>query len=599
MSNRSPAVDPVLRTSQLISRRNTNIAKGKQQRIGFYLTQKGVFHRRAGEQLEYVAPRIDVKAAVSVAGSTAKFVVLDFDDYDGKVVELKLARADYLQYSRFRHELGNAGYNFPQDDSLARRMHEFLKQQEPFERWEIVDRIGWHGNEFVLPNSPANTTDGTLLRFEPANPEHYARYGCKGTLEGWNKGVASLAVYSSRLTLALCCAFAAPMLRFVEVEGGGFHLSGESSKGKTTCVLAATSVSGPALRHELFTWNTSNAGLSELAAAHNDCLLCLDEVAQIQSDARGTALKLRQSAFMLAGGRGRILSSVWGVKLGMRDLKWKLLILSTGEKAMFELASEADVRRLKGEEVRLIDVPAISTDQLGIYERLAPGFSTPASLSDAIVAACAANYGVALDALIQKLKENADNMPDSIRAEMQAFMKGAQVPGDGWERRFAQRFALAFAAGAIAAKFGIVPWSRAMVGQNIRACYQAACRRVPDADRLRVSGLALLRTKLSSGAYILDLVRVGHKVQWSPEDVETADAFRRSGPGGVHYLIRSESFVGWFESPMQANLVLDELDRLGLLIKQQPNVRTVQVAIHGVNGRRRYYAVQDEVLSPG
>src|SRR5207302_8225939 len=129
------------------------------------------------------------------------------------------------------------------NESFARRMHEFLKIQVPRERWVIVDRIGWHGNEFVLPNSPAETSDGTLLRVEPANPEHYTRYGCKGTLEDWKQGVASLAAYSSRLTLALSSAFAAPVLRFVDVEPGGFHLSGESSKGKTTCLLAATSVS--------------------------------------------------------------------------------------------------------------------------------------------------------------------------------------------------------------------------------------------------------------------------------------------------------------------------------------------------------------------
>src|SRR5205823_3367173 len=125
-----------------------------------------------------------------------KFVVVNFDDYDGKAVELKLARADFLQFSRFSHELGNAGYNLPQSESLARRMHEFLKMQGAWERWLIVDRIGWYGNEFVLPNSPAETSDGTVLRFEPANPEHYTRYRSKGTLEGWKKGVASLAAYS-------------------------------------------------------------------------------------------------------------------------------------------------------------------------------------------------------------------------------------------------------------------------------------------------------------------------------------------------------------------------------------------------------------------
>ena len=107
-----------------------------------------------------------------------------------------------------------------------------------------------------------------------------------------------------------------------------------------------------------------------------------------------------------------------------------------------------------------------------------------------------------------------------------------------------------------------------------------------------------LRERLSDGTTIVELVRSGHKVQRSTEQVSEAETFRRSGPKGAHYLVLSDTFIGWFDSPLQVDLVLTELDRLELLIKD-PNVRTLQVSIKGVSGRRRYYAIREAVLNLG
>jgi len=534
---------------------------------------------------------------VSVQGLATKFAVVQLRDYDGEFVCVKLPRADLKAFHKFRHALEDAGYEFPADLALARQLHQVIAQMKPHARWELVDRVGWHDNEFVLPNTPAQA-DGKVLRFESEKPEYYTHYTRRGTLSDWQRLVAGHALHSSRLIFAISLAFAAPLMRFASIEPGGFHLFGKSTKGKTTCLIAASSVVGPGIRSELLNWDITDAGLEEVAAGHNDSLLCLDETGQIRTDATSSvAKKLRTHAFKLAGGRGRLRSSLWGQRLGARVLKWRLLFLSTGELALSDLASEAEINRLKGEEVRLIDLPAVIDEELGIYETLPPGFSTADEALLGIAAACEANCGVAFEALLSKVRANMQAMDHAVQRRMKIFMKAAQVPTDAWERRFAQRFAHAFAAADIAAEFGIVPWSRQVIGWAIRSCYLAARAAVPDARQLASQGLAVLRSQLAKKEEVLDLRRAGHKVSWTQEQVEAAQVFRRSDSKGAYFLVEEPTFLSWFGSPLQVELVLEELERGRFLVKTTRNLRKIQTPIAGIDGKRYYYAILETVLS--
>src|SRR5205814_7539417 len=188
-------------------------------------------------------------------------------------------------------------------------------------------------------------------------------------------------------------------------------------------------------------------------------------------------------------------------------------------------------------------------------------------------------------------------MNKDVQRRIDDFMKAVQVPNDAWERRFARRFALAFAAGAIAADFGIVPWGRKTIGLAIKACYLAARAAVPDADKLREDGLTRLRTQLSGAANILDLVRRGHKVGWSREAAAAAEAFRVEGPNGRYFLVSKAILARWLVSPLQINLTIDELERRNYLIQTESDVKTEQHAIWGIPGRPRYYAIREAIIT--
>jgi putative DNA primase/helicase len=283
--------------------------------------------------------------------------------------------------------------------------------------------------------------------------------------------------------------------------------------------------------------------------------------------------------------------------VGSRTITWKLFFLSTGETSLNEVARMESLERLKGELVRAIDLPAKVHDRYGIFETLPFGCTESIKLVELIEAECRSNYGVALREFVKCVARDAAIIRAEIAAEMEKFVEGAGAPNERWEHRFAKRFALAYAAAILAIKYGVVPWERTMVDRAIKTCYVAARGTVPDAAKLHSAGLARLVAQLSGGATILDLGRSGDKVQRSADDLLAAEAFGRLGPSGMHYLVRPKTFINWFDSQLQAELLVTELDRRQLLIKDRPNLKTLQVAIRGIAGRRRYYAIREGVLN--
>ncbi|NYZ17307.1 DUF927 domain-containing protein [Azospirillum sp. RWY-5-1] len=490
----------------------------------------------------------------------------------------------------------NAGYRLPQDRAVATLIHNHLLGSSPKEQRLVVASVGWHGDAFVLPNLPSRQGARVIL-FQGGQAGRVACFGKNGTLGDWKRHVAEPAAHSSRLVLSIALAFAAPLLRFTRFDSCGLHLEGPSSKGKTTCLLAATSVSGRPDRRELLTWDATKAALSETAMGHNDCLMCIDELANTEGNSAAVAQRMREVAYMLASGRGRLRSSVYGTSFNLKDARWRVLFLSTGEKAISTLAREANVDRLKGELVRLVDVPALASPGLGIYESLPDTVASPAAFGSDRVGVSTALRARVPGVPQQARREPRLSLPGKVEALVERFMTGARAPQDGWERRFARPFALSFAAGKLAIRWGIVPWKSTTVGRSMQACYIAARKLVPDAQELLEQGIQMLRSRLQRGEGVLDLLRQGTKTMWTAEQAKAAEIFACGTPtAGRHFLIKPAAFESWFP-PAQRDVVLAWLERSGHLIKdERRGVRTLQAQIKGIEGRGRYYALKATLL---
>jgi putative DNA primase/helicase len=88
-----------------------------------------------------------------------------------------------------------------------------------------------------------------------------------------------MCVGNSRLSFALCRHFRRAFASPGRSGSGGFSFEGGSSSGKTTALQIAASVwGGP---EHVRSWRATDNGLEGIAALHNDNVLILDEMGQV------------------------------------------------------------------------------------------------------------------------------------------------------------------------------------------------------------------------------------------------------------------------------------------------------------------------------
>ena len=308
------------------------------------------------------------------------------------------------------------------------RLADYLQKEGSQTAFTITDRAGWNGEAYILAGGAVNA-DGTNILYN-GDTSQKDGYTEKGSLKEWQEQAARYAENNSRLCLALGLSMAAPFLALLNEEGGGFHLAGDSSKGKTTAARLALSVWGDPETTK-GNWDTTPLGLQNLALARNDGLLVLDEIGQ-SADPR----KIPQMVYSVING----VSKTQGAKDGgnRRQKTWRNLILSTGEINPESLIGDR-AQWKAGNHVRLPDIQAEA--RYGIYDTL-HGFTDGAKLSEHINQATAKQRGTAGRALIRQiLKDGKEAAAQAVEAHCAQFLE-TLPPMEGQARRIARRFAL-------------------------------------------------------------------------------------------------------------------------------------------------------------
>ncbi|MFZ1108690.1 MAG: DUF927 domain-containing protein, partial [Rhodomicrobium sp.] len=244
------------------------------------------------------------------------------------------------------------------------------------------------------------------------------------------------------------------------MEGGGVHLRGSSTAGKTTILRAAGTVWGGGGQYGYIrTWRATDNALEAVAAAHNNAFLALDEIAEIESKA------LFRAAYALANGRQK---ERMGKSIDLRaGTTWRLLFMSTGEIGMAEKLSEDRMRATGGQTVRLVEIPADAGGGLGAFQAF-HGFEGPKQFAEALTAAGLKHYGHAAPAFLKHITQDLGAIVEGTKAFLARFAdQTCRKDADGQVRRVCSRFALIAAAGELAIVAGIVPWDK---GEVREAC---------------------------------------------------------------------------------------------------------------------------------
>lgn len=189
--------------------------------------------------------------------------------------------------------------NIPSKRLKLDLLTEYIQEHTDVAYWKVTDVAGWHNDDaYILPNGDIiGETDNIYFNGKISYNKKIG-YKPKGSIKKWKDNVGRYAEGNSRLCLMLGAAFAAPLLKYLNIDGGILHLYGKSSKGKTTAQRFGQSVWGDSTTGE--NWNTTAFALMNDAKSRNDGLLSVDEMGE---DITGNAVE--RSIYALANGKGR------------------------------------------------------------------------------------------------------------------------------------------------------------------------------------------------------------------------------------------------------------------------------------------------------
>ncbi len=346
--------------------------------------------------------------------------------------------------------------------SALEHLSEYLQTHGSETIHRVTERGGWHFGAYILPGGDVVGTPSRALLYA-GDTEHKAAYQPAGTAAEWTATVARLAQGNSRAMLAIGIALAAPLLDWVGMESGGFHLFGDSSLGKTTIAKVGASVWGKP-SETLLGWNSTALAMANAAAARNDGLMMLDEIGQAKPD------DVASTAYVVFNGVGKMQGSKEG---GNRHVnRWKVLALSTGEMTLATFLATGNRKTQAGQEVRLASIKVDAGKGLGAFDTL-NGCQTAGALAEALEAAAATHYGAIGRAFVVAIAPRKAEMEARLKASIEAVVKATPPDASGQSRRLASRFALVAEALEIATELGLTGWEEGDGAMGVMACFDA------------------------------------------------------------------------------------------------------------------------------
>jgi hypothetical protein len=416
-----------------------------------------------------------------------------------------------------------------------------------------------------------------------------------GSLNGWKETVAKIAIQSSALRLSLSAAFAAPILRPLNVDSFGINFFGDTSQGKSTLEIGAGSVSGLITEGGLPGWADSTPAIEQLAVGHRDNILPLDDAAEGESREMKMEDKFRQVAYAIARNRPRNVDKkhMKNSNLSVRD--YRIIVLSSSEAALGTIASKAGKPRKGGERVRLIDVPATFPGSRGIFDGELHGKTSIAETAkrvDQLRLDAELNQGFALRRFLTKFKKDARAV-STLKGYMADFETWAAAPIlKNADRRILKNFAVIYAAAALAIDYEVLPWKKKATFKAIDKCMTASFQaaRLLESDSGPMSSVATIALRLKANLEALNIVEItkGKKPQ-GDEIIQRreADGFKIEH----NLLIKSKSWTG-FSTADGKMLAAHNI----LRTEKRADALTVSRKLAGIKEKLRYYIVDTAVL---
>ena len=379
----------------------------------------------------------------------------------GRIIEFKTSTKTSRQWcmpmsilagngDELRRELLSMGCEI--DPKNRNQLPLYLQSIPPKTVLKSALNVGWHDNAFVLPDR----TIGSAEVFYQSSHLEQREYTQNAKLEDWQQHIARLCIGNPLLVLSLSIAFSGPLLRKLHSDGGGFHIYGDSSKGKSTGLRVACSVWGGDDYRK--TWKATGNGMEGVAAIFNDSLLAVDEISEAEGKEIGGII------YALGNGVGKTRAMRDGT--AKPSHRWVVAVISNGERTVASHMTEKGLQIKAGQEIRLLNIPLFG--QHGAFDHLHE-LENGRQFSDTLQTNSKKYYGTAGIAFLEKLCPDKQDLGALLEQFRQAFDDGSLSSQEG---RAASRFAITAMAGELATSYGITGWDPQTALKATLQCFQ-------------------------------------------------------------------------------------------------------------------------------
>jgi uncharacterized protein (DUF927 family) len=577
-------------------------AAGGKGKTHFVLTRNGVFYvDDETESKIFVCSRLEVLAYARDGESQSWGRLLKWTDPKGRehgwVAPMKILVGDGLA---FRETLADGGLTIGNAPKVNHLLSQYVQSERPQRFLICVPQTGWHGKSYIFPESTIPKNSEVI--YQTAAPqEHF--YATAGTLEKWREAIGRRCAGNSRLVLAVSAAFAGPLLRPLNVQGGGFHIVGTSSTGKSTTQWVAGSVCGGGASHGFArTWRSTQNALESTAEMHNDGLLILDEISEIPE-----TREIDSIVYMLANGSGK--SRMTKNITARRTLSWRLLLLSSGEIPLSEHAAAADRKVKGGAEIRLLNIPADAGAGMGIFQNI-HGAADSRTFAETLQLEATRNYGEPLRAFLENLIPDWEHNFEQAGKFVTEFIRDNLPPTAAPEiGRALHRFALVACAGEMATRMDITAWKPGEATDAAIECFRAWITERGGTEATdTLNGFHQVRHFIASNhARFYSAAPIEVKNEIVPQRINNAVGYwKKIRPKGlaeyqVFYLLFPDAFRNEVckGAPTSSKAVLKDLHERKLLLKPEKDRWTYETEVTLPTGAQEelpFIAISGEIL---
>lgn len=533
----------------------------------------------------FICSPIEVIARTRDIHSNEWGVLIKWCDADNIMHQHSIAMDSFHGDTReYRKYLASQGLIITPNTKHRQYLDIYLQQHPIKMRGLCVDKLGWHNDRYVLHNRSLGGKDDEIIVYQSNNAISNV-LSERGTVVQWRDEICKLIAEQSRLVFSICCAFSGQLLEPLGYDGGGFHILGSSSVGKSITMCLAASVWGNP-RRIVRTWRQTDNALEGTASEHNDSVLFLDEISEIDPVIIG------KTAYMLSNGTGKSRSSKSGTNI--KSYTWRIMFLSNGEQSIQQHMNNASQKTNAGIEIRVAHIEADAGSGHGIFDSIVMAESDSAQ-ADMIKELASQYYGTAGIAWLKYITSDKVKITVEAKILVERFMLKYNDLSPQ-PHRVAKRFALVAAAGEMATQASITGWQEGQATSAVKACLDNWLdnygRDGEHEERQIINNVKAFIEKHGSSRF-QPCYNKGSAV--FEDKISNCAGYHNHDTNDFYF------FTSGFEkdvcSPFSKRKVLQVLEEAGLLIINEYGRNTYKTPTTCIKQRPRVYGIKGSILN--